>query len=115
MLAEACGTGRPVQVFDLPEQPDLRLHLARALRRLAGSAAPLRAAYDRLVDLGLLTSTRDMRAFHAALYARGLAAPFGTAAVPRPAAPPANAPPDELAATGARVCGLLESAGKVPS
>jgi mitochondrial fission protein ELM1 len=114
MLAEACGTGRPVQIFDLPERPDFRLRLARALRRLAGGTGPLRAAYDGLVDLGLLTSTRDMRAFHQALYARGLAAPFGAPA-PERAAPPANSPGDELAATVARVRRVLDSAGKVPS
>jgi hypothetical protein len=110
MLAEACATGRPVQVFDLPERPDFRLRLARALRRLAGGAGPLRTAYDRLVDLGLLTSTRDMRAFHAALYARGLATPFGTPA-------PERAVPltDELAATVARVRGLFDMPGKAPN
>ena len=114
MLAEACAAaspgGRPVQVFALPEQPDLRLRLARALRRLAGGAGPLRAAYDGLVDLGLLTSTRDMQAFHAALYARGLAVPFGAPAAGR-AAPLANSPGDELAETVARVCGLFDMPG----
>lgn len=106
MLAEACAAGAsrgaPVEVFELPERPDLRLWVARAWGRAATQGDGLRRLYDRLVDLGLLTSTRDMTAFHRTLYDRGLAIPFGA---PRPAA--AAQLRDELAATVNRICALV--------
>ena len=113
MLAEACAAGAargaPVRIFELPERPDWRLRLATALRRLAGQGGKLSAAYRLLVALGLLTSTRDMKAFHAALIARGLALPLDGAET-RPRADAARLAADELAGTVARVCALCAPA-----
>lgn len=103
MLAEACATGRPVRIFPLPERPDLRLRGVRAFQRLAGQNPLVAAWYDRLVDLGLVTSVRDMSAFHEELYRHGLAAPMTEGS-----ATPANAPQDGLARTIARIQTLFE-------
>lgn len=67
MLAEAAATGRPVEVFPLPERPDLRVRLARRLRRLLP-----RSAFERLVGAGLVTSVRDIAGYAEALRAKGL-------------------------------------------
>ncbi len=84
MLSEACASGRPVLIFDLPERPDARLRLARWLR----AAAPAKL-FERLVELGLVSSTRDMTRFHRNLIEQGLAARLGDPA-------PAGRPPDTL-------------------
>lgn len=83
MLSEACHSGRPVYIFDLPQQPDRKLRIVRRLRGLADSARrpegdgwPARL-FDRLVDLGLIKSTRDLTRFHVRLIERGLAARLG--------------------------------------
>ncbi len=103
MLAEACATGRPVRIFPLPERPDLRLRGVRAFQRLAKQNPLVAAWYDRLVDLGLVTSVRDMSAFHEELYRHGLAAPMTEGS-----ATPASAPQDGLARTIARIQTLFE-------
>lgn len=109
MLAEACKTGRPVEIFPLPERPDFRLRAARAFRRLAARNSLARACYRKLVELGLLTSTRDMAALHAMLQSRGLAAPLGTS--PTGSRPE---PIDDLARTIARIRALLEPREAIP-
>lgn len=72
MLSEACASGRPVWIFDLPERPDARIRLVRWLRATAPGKL-----FARLVDLGLISSTRDMTRFHRNLIERGLAAQLG--------------------------------------
>lgn len=94
MLSEALATGKPVQLFDLPERPDWRLRALRRFQRLAdrsrstrfGNNLPARL-YDRLVDLGLLTSTRDLRRLHEAVLRRGWATRLGEAVPSRRPAP----------------------------
>lgn len=107
MLSEACATGKPLRVFGLPVKPDFRIRLARRFRELAkgpdgAKAGWLANLFDRLVDLGLVSSIRDMTAFHKSLAARGLAVPLGQS-LPGRAAPV----PDELALTAARVRALF--------
>jgi mitochondrial fission protein ELM1 len=113
MLAEACAAAAArddhVHIFALPERPDLRLRVARAMRRLAQTSPGLRAVYDRLVELGLITSTRDMTLFHSALLERGLATPID--ADDRELDEPA-APVDELERTVARVASLFATPAK---
>jgi mitochondrial fission protein ELM1 len=113
MLAEACAAAAArddqVHIFDLPQRPDLRLRLAAAIRRLATAYPWLRAAYDRLVAVGLITSTRDMAAFHAALLARGLATPIDGDIMELAET---AAPVDELERTVGRVRALFTLAGK---
>ena len=102
MLSETCATGKPVFVFDLPERPDWRLRAQRSLRACAKAGRTARL-YARLVDLGLLTSTRDMAAFRQVLFDRGLAAPLGGNA-----APAAAAIPDDLDRAARRVRALVQ-------
>lgn len=106
MLSEACATGKAVWFFALPERLDPRIQVARRFRALAkggnGTRHTLAARlYDRLVDLGLITSTRDMAAFHEALIIGGFASRLGEPS-PQSQAPVA----EELARTVARVRAL---------
>lgn len=65
MLSEACGTGKPVLIYDLPR----RVPLQR--RRAPGPLG------QRLAELGILTPARDMAVLHAALIREGRATRFG--------------------------------------
>ncbi len=93
LLAEACSTGRPVQIFDLPRRfPSRRNRDTRSSTRLS----------VRLAELGVLMPGRDMSRLHAALIDRGLAVRVGDKVLP----PPGNTP-DELAYVLGRVRALL--------
>lgn len=74
MLTEALLTGRPVQLFKLPVQPDLKWRIASAWRRAAMRApsSAIARAYEVAVNLGLLTSVRDLGRLHRALEDAGL-------------------------------------------
>jgi hypothetical protein len=110
MIAEACMTGKPVTLCDLPKRPDWRYRLVTGLRhRLQSSTHQISARgtprqqdwrgrlYDRLIDWGLLTSIRDLGAYHDALVWRGLLRRSIQENTPL------TAPPDDLARTVARV------------
>ena len=105
MLSEACATLKPVYIFKLPERPDLRMTVARFMRGSGSRMGFRTVVYDKLVDLGLLTSTRDMAAFHAALIERGMAAELGG---PVPAGASVGADPLEATAGRVRKLFLLE-------
>jgi mitochondrial fission protein ELM1 len=92
MLADACATGRAVSVLALPTRPDWRLRVTALVRGWIGDRHARRSrrgtpqqqgwaerVWDRLVDLGLVTSTRNLDDYHRVLEARGL--------VTRPGAP----------------------------
>jgi uncharacterized protein len=72
MLADAVRAGKPVDVFELPTRRNLRGAFGAAFRRAAERHAFLRPMFERLVDLGLLTSVRDLGAYHRELRAAGL-------------------------------------------
>lgn len=72
MAADAARSGKPVTVFDLPVRQGLRGAFGAAFRAAADRLPPLRPAFDALVDLGLLTSVRDLGAYHRALREAGL-------------------------------------------
>ena len=100
MLTEALLTGRPVTPFKLPVKPDWRWRLAAAWRAAAdrNPTAMVARSFEASVDLGLLSSVRDLGLLHRALEDAGV---FG-----------ASGRPLELAArerqtTLARVAGLL--------
>jgi mitochondrial fission protein ELM1 len=98
---EACGTGKPVQVFEWPR----RAARARGLRGWLAprpDGAPLRGLAARVVELGLLKPPRDFDAYHRALRQRGLTTRLGDAA-----APPARREPDDVERLVARVRGLF--------
>lgn len=80
MAADAARSGKPVTVFDLPVRQGLRGALGSGFRAAADRLPPLRPAFDALVDLGLLTSVRDLGAYHRALRDAGLLDGGGVAA-----------------------------------
>jgi hypothetical protein len=84
MLAEACATGKPVAMFEVPRRPTpLRRALAAIERLLTGHGARknyrgmpkqqnwLARSFDRLVERGLFMPLRDLDSCHRALMARG--------------------------------------------
>ncbi|MGH6934195.1 MAG: ELM1/GtrOC1 family putative glycosyltransferase [Dongiaceae bacterium] len=85
MIAEACATGKPVSLFELPLRRDVASKLLRAinqvLRRPGGDGLAEepgtwrilpRQTFDRLVELGVFMPARDMAAYCQALVARGM-------------------------------------------
>lgn len=90
LLADACTTGQPVEVFDWPVRANGRRGLKGLLRRWGEArdrqSAPFAAGrlYDRLVYLGLIKPARDFAAYHLVLRARGLVSgPDSASAPPR--------------------------------
>jgi uncharacterized protein len=100
MLAEACATGKPVAIAEVPQDPDWRWRATRAVSRwiaerqgsneaaASGCGTWLSRAWDRLIDLGLITHTRDLGHYHGVLKARGLAARLGQETPRGPVRPP---------------------------
>jgi hypothetical protein len=85
MLAEACATGKPVAMFEVPRRPTVvGCVLAAVERLLTGHGARknyrgmpkqqdwLARSFDRLVERGVFMPLRDLRECHRALMARGL-------------------------------------------
>lgn len=97
-LAEACATGRPVELFDWPVRRRWLQPLARALHALPG----LTRLHAAAVAVGLLKPRRDFAALHQALRARGLLS--GQAPGARTLAE------DELLHTVARIRRLMNAA-----
>jgi hypothetical protein len=111
MMVEIARLGRPLAILDLPTGrlgalDQLRRSLTRVL--FAPGAAPggLRQRLaTTLHRTGLLTHTRDFRAFHRLLLERGLAVRAGE---PFRRAP--GTAPDDLPLVVARIRALLEPA-----
>jgi mitochondrial fission protein ELM1 len=93
MLAEACATGKPVAMFEVPRRPTFVGRLLAAIERLAtghGSRKNYRGmpkqqdwlarSFDRLVERGLFMPLRDLRECHRELLARGLVQRLGDTA-----------------------------------
>lgn len=83
LLAEACATGKPVQIFAWPVRADMRRGVKGLLRQWGeardrqaiqrhGTLGATARLYDRLVYLGLIKPARDFEAYHRALRTRGL-------------------------------------------
>lgn len=78
LATDACATGKPVRVFDLPRRPKsgAKELVRRWGERRGDTNAPPRTLadrlYDRLVYLGLLKPARDFARFHQTLRERGL-------------------------------------------
>ncbi len=74
MLTEAVLTGRPVTPFELPMRPDWRWRWATAWRRAAerSPTSMIARSFDAAVDLGLLSSVRDLSRLHRALENAGV-------------------------------------------
>jgi uncharacterized protein len=107
MLADAVSTGKPVEIFPLPrERPGFGWLRDRA-RSVAWRAAdapvcgPLLLA--PLIARAGVRPRRDLARLHEALYAGGLATPFGAPRVP----PGRISNADEVTAVAARVRALV--------
>jgi mitochondrial fission protein ELM1 len=98
LLAEACATAKPVQVFEWLPRSDRARGVRRLLRHWGetsrhrrdecGTPSDLRARlYDRLVYLGLVKPPRDFEAFREALRKRGLLTRLGETESPFPPQP----------------------------
>lgn len=99
LLAEACGTGRPVRVFAWKPRRSVKRWI------FGGGDTGLRSALvTRLVASGLLKPPRDFDALHRALAERGLVEPWDASAT----APRERAPLDDLERAVAAVRRLVE-------
>jgi hypothetical protein len=112
MIVEVARLGKPLQIFELPTGrlgalDQVRRSLTRRL--FAPDAAPGKESLRHrlakaLYRLGLLTQTRDFRAFYRMLIDRGLASPPGDGL-----RPPRGPVPDDLARVTARIKALMAS------
>jgi len=120
MLAEACGTGRPVAIFDLPRRPGLLASVIDGVEKLAAGhrgRASYRGTpqqqdrfarmYDRFIERGLFMPLRDFRAYQETLIQRGWAYRLGE----EPGAWPRQ-PQQDLDRTVARIRRLMMSDGR---
>jgi mitochondrial fission protein ELM1 len=92
LVAEACATGRPVELFDWPLRAAARRGVKGWLRRWGevrnrDDRAASARLYDGLVYVGLIKPARDFGAFHRALEARGLVSRLGESADGAPRVP----------------------------
>ena len=96
MLAEACSTGRPVELFDWTprRQPKWLLHAFPGSQRLEAA----------LIHWGVIKPKRDFQALHRELMKRGLLCSLGQKESLQPAKP------DDLARTVIRIHGLMGEA-----
>jgi hypothetical protein len=112
MLVEIVRLRRPLAIFDLPSSRLGTLdHLRRSLAHLVfapAAEAPPRSFRRRLALVayraGLVSYTRDFRAFYRMLLERGFAVPAG-----QPFAPPTGEVPDDLARVVARIRRLMDA------
>jgi len=96
MLAEACSTGRPVELFDwTPRRQPKRL-----LRTFPGS----QRFKEALIYWGMIKPKRDFQALHRELMERGLLCSSGQEQSQH------HAKPDDLARTVTRIRGLMGEA-----
>jgi hypothetical protein len=97
MLAEACSTGRPVELFDwTPRRQPKRL-----LRAFPGS----QRLEEALIYWGIIKPKRDFQALHRELMKRGLLCSPGQKESLQPAKP------DDLARTVTRIRRLMGEGG----
>ncbi|HVR67516.1 MAG TPA: ELM1/GtrOC1 family putative glycosyltransferase [Verrucomicrobiae bacterium] len=120
MLAEACSTGKPVGIFDMPRRPGALTRAIDVVERLAGGhggRASYRGTpqqqdrfarfYDRLIEQGWFMPLRDFRAYQDSLIRRGWAYRLGEERQPR-----TREPQRDMENTVARIRRLLLSDGR---
>ncbi|NGY03629.1 ELM1/GtrOC1 family putative glycosyltransferase [Solimonas terrae] len=72
MLGDALSSGRPVQLFELPQRLDIAARIAIFAKR-AGTRSPwLHAVHAWLIDAGLIFSLRDLAECHRQLREAGV-------------------------------------------
>lgn len=74
MLGDALGSGKPVELFELPKRLDVRARIATFSRSLASRSRAIAALYAALMDAGLLFSLRDLAECHRRLRDAGMLA-----------------------------------------
>lgn len=110
MMVEVARVGKPLAIFPVPlgrvgALDQLRRALVRRLFAPGPAAGGLRRRAGELAyRLGLVSQTRDFRAFHRLLIDRGLAVPLGHGFPP-----PTGAVPDDLTAVVARIEALAQA------
>lgn len=106
MLADACATGKPMFLFDLP-----RDFMARTRWKRIAAKLP-RPWRERLHDWGIFSASRELGKMHARLLASGclrrLTPDMGEIDLSGAAAPPS----DDLALVTARICALFTATGQ---
>jgi mitochondrial fission protein ELM1 len=117
LLAEACATGKAVQIFEWPVRAEARRGMKGLLRRwgeirdrqVESVLTSTRSArlYDRLVYLGVIKPARDFAAYHRALKTRGLVASLG-----EPSDAPARRPLDDMERAVQRINLLFSDRGE---
>jgi hypothetical protein len=120
MLAEACSTGKPVGIFDMPRRPSSLTKAIDAVERLAGGhggRASYRGTpqqqdrfarfYDRLIERGWFMPLRDFRAYQDSLIRRGWAYRLGEERQSQ-----TRQPQQDMENTVARIRRLLLSDGR---
>jgi mitochondrial fission protein ELM1 len=89
MIAEACATGKPVYVYEIPEKAKgpiacsadwiLRKAYSRPMKRRKGTVRPqqgLEYLCARAIERGYVYAPRDLAGFYRELYEGGYARPF---------------------------------------
>lgn len=110
MMVEVVRLGKPLAILDLPTGAlgaidQLRRAAARLLFSPAarpGAGALRKGIAILLYRTGIISYTRDFRAFHRMLFDRGLAVPAG-----QPFVTGGTQPPDDVSAVAARIEALL--------
>ncbi len=72
MIAEAARTAKPVEVFPIPKQMDMRSAIGVRVLRRARRDDALGRLCKMLLDTGLVTSVRDLDRYHEELRAAGM-------------------------------------------
>ncbi len=102
MMVEVARLGRPLAIYDLPLAADPLVRLRYRLGRTIAGEGRLARLGERLQRRGMIGISRDLRGFHARLYAEGLAVPFGA-----PFRPPREIAEEEVDRIAERVRRLV--------
>ncbi len=106
MIGEACKTGKPVYIFDIPRKTGITTAIAAAIGKARYKKGFIGNSIRRLAITGLFSPPRDIARFHKALIRANLAAPLGKKITRTIAAP------DELDATKRRIEALFADHGE---
>ncbi len=106
MIGEACKTGKPVYIFDVPRKTGITTAIAATIGKTRYKRSFTGNTIRRLAITGLLSPPRNIARFHEALINAGLAVPLGQKAGSTIAAP------DELGITKRRVEALFPDYGE---
>jgi len=98
MISEACKTGKPVFIYDVPRRKGGLSGIARAMDKARQGAGPVGWMLERLAATGMFSPPRNVARFHGRIIQAGHVARLGS-----PDKGTGKALEDELAATARRV------------